>query len=45
MTLPRSVADVLDQHVTFEIESIERMHPNVCQPSLQYPRGGASFFH
>src|SRR5437763_303652 len=45
MTLPRSVADVLDRHVTFEIESIDRMYCNVYQPLLQYPRGAAGFFH
>ena len=37
MTLPRSVADVLDRHVTFEIASIDRMYLNVYQPRLQYP--------
>jgi hypothetical protein len=45
MTLPRSVADVVDRHVTFEIESIDRMYLNVYQPLLQYPRGAAGFFH
>jgi hypothetical protein len=45
MTLPRSVADVLDRHVTFEIESIDRMYLNVYQPRLQYPKGAAAFFH
>lgn len=45
MTLPRSVADVLDQHVSFEIESIDRMYLNVYQPRLQYPKGAAAFFH
>jgi hypothetical protein len=45
MTLPRSVADVLGRHVTFEIESIDRMYCNVYQPLLQYPRGVAGFFH
>ena len=44
MTLPRSVADVLDRHVTFEIESIDRMYCNVYQPRLQYPKGAAAFF-
>jgi len=45
MTLPRTVADVLDRHVTFEIESIDRMYCNVYQPRLQYPKGAAAFFH
>jgi hypothetical protein len=45
MTLPRTVADVLDRHVDFEIESIDRMYLNVYQPRLQYPIGAAAFFH
>lgn len=44
MTLPRSVADVLSRHVTFEIESIDRMYLNVYQPRLQYPGGAVQFF-
>ena len=32
MTVARSVADVLDQHVVFEVESIDRMYLNVWQP-------------
>ena len=39
MTLPRTVADVLTEHVVFEIESIDRMYLNVYQPRLQYPTG------
>jgi hypothetical protein len=35
MTLPRTVADVLSQHVLFEIESIDRMYLNVFVPQLQ----------
>jgi hypothetical protein len=35
MTLPRTVADVLSQHVVFEIESIDRMYLNVFVPQLQ----------
>jgi len=45
MTVPRTVADVLDRHVTFELESIDRMYLNIYQPLLQYPRGAAGFFH
>src|SRR5215831_7253090 len=44
MTLPRTVADVLSRHVTFEIESIDRMYLNVYQPKLQYTAGAAAFF-
>jgi hypothetical protein len=35
----------LTRHVTFEIESIDRMYLNVYQPRLQYPKGAAVFFH
>jgi hypothetical protein len=44
MTLPRTVAEVLSRHVTFEIESIDRMYLNVYQPRLQYTGGAAVFF-
>jgi hypothetical protein len=44
MTLPRSVADVLSRHVTFEIESIDRMYLNVYQPRLQHTGGAVQFF-
>ena len=39
MTLPRSVADVLADHVVFEIECIDRMYCNVYVPQLQYAGG------
>ena len=35
-TVARTVADVLAQHVTFEVECIDRMLLNVYQPELQY---------
>ena len=44
MTLPRTVADVLSDHVVFEIESIDRMYLNVFQPRLQYGGGVQQFF-
>src|SRR6185437_3193230 len=44
MTLPRSVADVLNEHVTLEVEGIDRMYLNVYQPRLQSESGVASFF-
>ena len=44
MTLPRTVADVLSRHVTFEIESIDRMYCNVYQPRLVHTAGAAGFF-
>ena len=39
MTLPRTTVDVLTDHVTFEIECVDRMYLNVYVPSLQYPKG------
>jgi hypothetical protein len=44
MSLPRSVADVLTDHVTLEVEGIDRMYLNVYQARLQSERGVASFF-
>jgi hypothetical protein len=44
MTLPRSVADVLTEHVTLEVEGLDRMYLNVYQPRLQTDRGVAAFF-
>ena len=39
MTLPRTVADVLADHVVFEIECIDRMYCNVYVPQLQHAGG------
>lgn len=39
MTLPRSVADVLSDHVVLEVECIDRMYLNVYQPKLQHAAG------
>ena len=44
MTLPRSVREVLSRHVTFELESIDRLYLNVYMPSLQRPEGAAHFW-
>ena len=35
MTLPRTAADVLSEHVVFEVESLDRMYLNVYVPELQ----------
>jgi hypothetical protein len=35
MNLPRTVADVIREHVTLELECIDRMYLNVYQPRLQ----------
>jgi len=34
VTLPRTVADVLSDHVVFEVECIDRMYLNVWMPRL-----------
>ena len=44
MTLPRSVADVLADHVTLEVECIDRMYLNLYVPKLQYSTGVVGFF-
>jgi len=44
MTVARSVADVLAEHVTFEVDCIDRMYLNVYQPRLQHAAGVAWFF-
>ena len=38
-TLPRTVADVLNDHVVFEVECIDRMYCNLYVPQLQYAGG------
>jgi len=44
MSLPRTVTDVLKNHVTLEVESIDRMYLNVYVPSLQTDTGVAYFW-
>jgi hypothetical protein len=44
MTLPLSAADVLAEHVAFELECIDRVYCNAYVPKLAYPAGVASFF-
>ena len=39
MTVARSVSDVLDEHVTLEVECIDRLYLNVYQPRLQHVNG------
>ena len=45
MTLPRTVADVLTDHVVFEIECIDRMYCNVYVPQLQHAGGLLGYLH
>jgi hypothetical protein len=43
MTVARSVSDVLADHVTLEVECIDRMFLNVYVPKLQFVGGVVSF--
>jgi hypothetical protein len=45
MNLARSVADVLAEHVTFEVECIDRMYCNLYVPRLQYASGLVGYVH
>ncbi|MHB8297286.1 MAG: hypothetical protein ACYDDW_01710, partial [Dermatophilaceae bacterium] len=45
MNVPRSVADVLSDHVVFEVECIDRMYCNVYVPGLQYAAGLVGYVH
>jgi hypothetical protein len=44
MSIPRSVTDVIRNHVTLEVEGIDRMYLNVYQPKLQTEKQAACFF-
>jgi DNA-binding PadR family transcriptional regulator len=44
MTVPRTVAEILRDHVTLEVEGIDRMYVNAVVPILQGERGIAWFF-
>jgi hypothetical protein len=44
MSVPRTVAEVIRQHVTLQVEGIDRMYLNVYQSKLQHDRGVVSFF-
>jgi hypothetical protein len=44
MSIPRSVAEILREHVTLVVECIDRMYLNVYVPRLQAEHGVAGFF-
>src|SRR5450631_784175 len=44
MSIPRTVAEVIREHVCLEVEGIDRMYLNVYVPTLQREGGVASFF-
>ena len=41
--LPQSVADVLQKHVTLEVECVDRMYLNAIVPRLQITEGAVSY--
>lgn len=44
MSLPPTVAEVIEKHVTLTVEGIDRMYLNVYVPQLQTDRGVVGFF-
>jgi len=44
MSIPHNVAEILRDHVTFELECIDRMYLNVYVPRLQWEGGVVGFF-
>ena len=44
MKIAQMVAEVLDKHITMEVESIDRMYLNVYMPQLQHASGADRFF-
>ena len=44
MKIPKTAGDVLDDHVVFELECIDRVYLNLYQPKLVYPAGVVGFF-
>ena len=44
MSLPHTVAEILQTHVTLEVEGIDRMYLNIYIPQLQTDRGVVGFF-
>lgn len=43
MSLPSTVSEILEDHVTLEVESIDRMYLNVYVPRLQHELGVVGF--
>ncbi len=44
MTVARNVAEAISEHVTLEVECVDRLYLNLYQPLLQTPGGAAHFF-
>src|ERR1700736_5884184 len=45
MNLSRNVSEIIREHVTLTVESLDRMYLNVYQPQLQRDLGVVGFFH
>jgi hypothetical protein len=43
MSLPRTIAEVIDKHVTLELECLDRVYINIYQPELQTARAVFQF--
>ena len=43
MSILQTVTEILREHVTLEVESVDRMYLNLYVPKLQYAGGIASF--
>ena len=44
MSIPQTVTEILREHVTLEVESIDRMYLNLYVPKLQYEGGRGIVF-
>ena len=44
MKIAQTVAEIVNEHVTLELECIDRMYLNVYVPQLQYVSGAVGFF-
>jgi hypothetical protein len=44
MKIAQTVAEILDSHVTLEVECIDRMYLNLYVPGLQHVNGAVGFF-
>lgn len=44
MNIPHSVTEILNNHVTFQVECLDRMYLNVYVPALQWEGGVVGFF-
>jgi hypothetical protein len=44
VSIPQNIAQILKDHVTFELECIDRMYLNVYVPALQCESGVVGFF-